>query len=296
MDPLFATYLIGLREGLEAVLVVTVLIAFLVRGQQRHLLPHVWLGVGSAVVLSAAAAVLLEFTSAELSGRQEELFEGIVSLVAVIFVTWMIFWMRRTARTIAGQLRSRLAEAVEVGSYAVITVAFLAVAREGLETALLFFAADQSTANQSGSVLAVLGGLATSVVIGWLLYASAIRLNLGRFFTWTGSLLILVAAGILRYGVHELQEAGVLPGEDATAFDTSGWLDPDSWYGTVLGGMFNITGSPSWLEVAAWLGYASAVLLLFLRPIRLRRPAEAMPSATAEASTEATAEATGEAA
>lgn len=291
MDLLFATYLIGLREGLEAVLVVTVLIAFLVKGQQRSLLPHVWLGVGSAAVLSVGAAILLEFTSAELSGRNEELFEGIVSLVAVVFVTWMIFWMRRTARMIAGQLRAQLAEAVEVGSYAVILVAFLAVAREGLETALLFFAADQSTANQAGSVLAVLGGLATAVLIGWLLYASAIRLNLGRFFTWTGALLILVAAGILRYGVHELQEASVLPGEKATAFDTTGWLDPDSWYGSVLAGMFNITGRPSWLEVAAWLAYALPVLLLFLRPARQRKPADTTSDTTTGASAEAGAEA-----
>lgn len=269
---MFATYLIGLREGLEAALVVSILVAFLVKSQRRERLPQVWLGVAVAVACSAGVGALLEYTSAELGHRQQELFDAVVSTVAVVFVTWMIFWMRRVARSIGGELRSRLDDAIAVGSSAVVGVAFLAVAREGLETAVLFFSAAQSATNRANSLLAVSGGIATAVVIGWLLYAGAVRVNLGRFFAWTGILLVLVAAGILKYAVHDFQEAGVLPGLDLIAFDVTGWLDPNAWYGALLEGMFNITGESSWLEVVAWLGYAVPVLALFGRPYR-RRPA-----------------------
>nr|WP_236646965.1 iron uptake transporter permease EfeU [Micromonospora acroterricola] len=291
---MFATYLIGLREGLEATLVVSILVAFLVKSQRRDRLPQVWAGVGLAVALSVLFGWLIEYTSSSLLARSEdrELFEAITSVAAVVFVTWMIFWMRRAARTIAGELRGRLTEALAVGSLAVAGMAFLAVIREGLETALIFYSAAQGAAGDSGPLLALVGGIATAVALGVLLYASALRINLTKFFTWTGALLILVAAGILKYGVHDFQEAGVLPGLNNLAFDITGTLDPSTWYAALLAGMFNVTPAPTVLETIAWIGYAVPVLLLFLRPTR-RTPAPVAapagaPSGTAPTSDSAT--------
>lgn len=281
---MFATYLIGLREGLEATLVVSILVAFLVKSQRRDRLPQVWAGVGLAVALSVLFGWLIEYTSTSLLARSDdrELFEAITSVAAVVFVTWMIFWMRRAARTIAGELQGKLTEALAVGSLAVAGMAFLAVIREGLETALIFYSAAQGASGDSGPLLALIGGIGTAVVLGVLLYASALRINLTRFFTWTGVLLILVAAGILKYGVYDFQEAGVLPGLNNLAFDITTTLDPSTWYAALLAGMFNVTPAPTVLETIAWVGYAVPVLLLFLRPAR-RKPA---PTATTTPVTE----------
>ncbi|MEV0426590.1 iron uptake transporter permease EfeU [Micromonospora sp. NPDC050495] len=287
---MFATYLIGLREGLEATLVVSILVAFLVKSNRRGRLPQVWLGVGAAVALSVLFGWLIEYTSTTLldTSDERELFDAVTSVAAVIFVTWMIFWMRKAARSIAGELRGKLSEALAVGAFAVAGMAFLAVVREGLETALIFYSAAQSAAGGAsrGPLLALLGGILTAVVIGFLLYRSALKLNLSRFFTWTGALLILVAAGIFKYGVHDFQEAGVLPGLNNHAFDISSVLDPNTWYAALLSGMFNITATPSVLEVIAWVAYAVPVLLLFLRkPAAPARPA-APPAGTPPAGTD----------
>ncbi|MEV0378272.1 iron uptake transporter permease EfeU [Micrococcus luteus] len=267
---MFATYLIGLREGLEATLVVSILIAFLVKSDRRDRLPQVWGGVALAVVLSVFFGWLLEYTSTTLlaNSADRELFEAVTSVAAVAFVTAMIFWMRRAARSLSGELRGKLTEALAVGSLAVALMAFLAVVREGLETALIFYSAVQGAEVDGGPLYALIGGVATSIGIGYLLYASAVRINLTRFFTWTGALLILVAAGIFKYGTHDFQEAGVLPGIKTIAYDISGVLDPSTWYGTLLSGMFNITASSTVLEVVAWVAYAVPVLILFLLPGR----------------------------
>ncbi|TMR24017.1 iron transporter [Nonomuraea turkmeniaca] len=267
---MFASYLIGLREGLEATLVVSVLVAFLVKSDRKDKLPQVWAGVGVAVALSIGFGALLTFTAARLEYTSQELFEAIASLLAVVFVTWMIFWMRRAARALSGELRGKLSEALEVGSFAVVVMAFLAVAREGLETALLFFAYAQNVTTTMDPLIGVTLGVVTAVLVGWGIYRSAIRINLTKFFTWTGLLLIVVAAGILKYGVHDLQEAGVLPGLSTYAFDISAALPPDSWYGALLAGMLNITPQPSVLEVAAWAAYLIPTLILFLRPQRAK--------------------------
>ncbi|WP_431894706.1 iron uptake transporter permease EfeU [Nonomuraea sp. bgisy101] len=264
---MFASYLIGLREGLEATLVVSILVAFLVKSDRRAKLPLVWTGVAAAVALSIGFGALLSFTAARLQYEHQELFEAVASISATVFVTWMIFWMRGAARRISADLKARLGEALEVGSVAVAVMAFLSVIREGLETSLLFFASAQGAAATASPLIGISLGVLTSIVIGWGLYASAIRVNLTRFFTWTGLLLVLVAGGILKYGVHDLQEAGVLPGLTSQAFDLSGVLDPGAWYSALLAGMFNITPQPTVLEVAAWAVYVVPVLFLFLRPV-----------------------------
>ncbi|MFI6512265.1 iron uptake transporter permease EfeU [Streptosporangium sp. NPDC050855] len=277
---MFASYLIGLREGLEATLVVSVLVALLVKSDRRDRLPLVWAGVGAALVLSVAFGALLTFTVARLEYRQQELFEAITSLLATAFVTWMIFWMRRAARTLSGELRARLSRALEVGATAVVVVSFLAVAREGLETALLFFASAQGASTTAVPLIGISLGLLTAVALGWAIYHSAMRIDLTVFFTWTGLLLILVAAGIFKYGVHDLQEAGVLPGLSVQAFDISGVLPADSWHGALLAGMFNITPQPSVLETVAWAAYALPTLVLFLWP--RRNPAPVSPTSATD--------------
>ncbi|NES15275.1 MULTISPECIES: iron uptake transporter permease EfeU [Micromonospora] len=287
---MFATYLIGLREGLEATLVVSILVAFLVKSDRRNRLPHVWLGVAAAVLLSVFFGWLIEYTSTSLlqTSESRELFDAITSVAAVVFVTWMIFWMRKAARSIARELRGKLSDALAVGAFAVTGMAFLAVIREGLETALIFYSAAQSTAGGAGrnAMLALIGGILTAVVLGFLLYRSALKLNLSTFFTWTGALLILVAAGIFKYGVHDFQEAGVLPGLNNHAFDISSVLDPSTWYAALLSGMFNITATPSVLEMVAWVAYAVPVLVLFLR--KPAAPAKPAPAPTTDAAPAAT--------
>lgn len=273
---MFATYLIGLREGLEATLVVSILIAFLVKSERRDRLAQVWSGVGLAVGLSVVFGWLLTYTSTTLLSQpsDRELFEAVTSVLAVCFVTWMIFWMRRAARSIAGELRSKLTDALAVGSLAVAVMAFFAVVREGLETSLIFYSAVQGATTSAKPLVALLAGIATSIVLGFGLYASAVRINLTKFFTWTGAILILVAAGIFKYGVHDFQESGVLPGLSNLAYDVSTVLDPSTWYMSLLTGMFNITATATVLETIAWVGYAVPVLALFLRPAR-RRPVAA---------------------
>jgi high-affinity iron transporter len=273
---MFATYLIGLREGLEATLVVSILIAFLVKSGRKDRLTQVWIGVTAAVAFSVFFGWLLSYTQTTLMQdyRQRELFEAITSVAAVAFVTWMIFWMRRAARGIAGELRDKLQDALAVGSVAVGVMAFLAVVREGLETSLIFYSAVQGANLNGGPLYALIGGVATAIVIGYLMFATAVRINLARFFTVTGILLILVAAGIFKYGVHDFQEAGVLPGIGDIAYHAGAWLDPSTWYATLLSGMFNITPEPTVLEVIAWAAYGVPVLVLFLwRPRRPAAPA-----------------------
>lgn len=269
-------FLTGLREGLEATLVVTILVGFLVKSDRRRQLPFVWGGVGLAAVLSIAVVLVLGYASALLTGPGRELFEAITSVVAVVFVTWMIFWMRRAARSIAGQLRAKLDEAISLGPIAVVVVAFLAVAREGVETAVIFVGIVQGSPS-IWPVVAITAGILAAVALGFGLYASLVRVNLTRFFTWTGLLLILVAAGIFKYGIHDFQEAGVLPGLGDKAFDLTGVLDPSTWWAALLSGMFNITAEPTVLEVIAWVAYAVPVLVLFLLPSR--KPKAAAPSA-----------------
>jgi high-affinity iron transporter len=274
-----ASYLIGLREGLEATLVVSILVAYLVKAGRRRQLFPLWAGVAAAVVLSVVFGALLTYTETSLLAgyRSRELFEAVTSVLAVVLVTWMIFWMRRTARRLKGELTGKLESALGVGTLAVAGIAFVSVIREGLETALLFYAAAQGATSTATPLVAISLGVLSAMAIGVGLYAGAIRVNLTKFFTVSGVLLVLVAAGILKYGVHDFQEAGVLPGLDTLAFDISGVLDPASWYGAAIAGMFNITAAPTVLETVAYVSYLVPVLLAFLWPAR--RPS--LPTRTA---------------
>lgn len=269
---MLGNFLIGLREGLEAALVVSILVAFLVRTDRRSVLPKVWIGVGLAVAVSVGVTVALALTQQALTFEAQETFGGSLSIIAVGFVTWMIFWMRRTARSLSGELRGRLEDAIRMGSTAVVVMAALAVGREGLETALFFFTAAQAAGETTQPLIGFLLGITLAVVLAYVLYRGAVKINLGRFFSVTGILLIFVAAGILAYGVHDLQEAGVLPGLTTLAFDVSAAVPPDSWYGVLLKGTLNFSPQTTVLEAIVWVAYVGVVLTLFLRPQRAAAP------------------------
>ena len=266
---MFPTFLIGLREGLEASLVVGILVAYLVKTGRRDALRPLWGGVAVAIVVSLAFGAVLQFTSASMTFEAQERFGGIASIVAVGFVTWMVFWMRRTARFLKTELHGKLDSALAIGPVALALTGLLAVGREGLETALFLWSAIQSTQSAGEATTSAFLGLAASVVLGWLFYRGALNLNLKAFFTWTGAALVVVAAGVASYGVHDLQEAGDLPGLNSLAFDVSGAIPPSSWYGTLLKGVFNFQPATTWLQAVVWVAYVVPVLVLFFRPSRV---------------------------
>ena len=272
---MFATFLIGLREGLEASLVVGILVAYLVRTGNRSRLAPVWGGIALAVAISLGFGALLQFTSAQLSFRAQEAFGGFASLLAVAFVTWMVFWMRRTARSLKSELHGRLDTALTLGPLALALTAFVAVGREGLETALFLWSAVASTGRTATPVIGAVLGLLAAVALGYLLYERAVNLDLKTFFTWTGAGLVVVAAGVLSYGVHDLQEADVLPGLNTLAFDVSAQIPPDSWYGTLLRGTINFTPATTVLQAVVWLAYLLPVMALYFRPHTSSTPARA---------------------
>ncbi|MCF2526264.1 iron uptake transporter permease EfeU [Yinghuangia soli] len=291
---MFANYLIGLREGLEAALVVSILVAYLVKSGRSDRLPPVWGGVAVAVALSLGFGAFLEFTSAEMTFEQQELFGGTLSIVAVVLVTWMVFWMRKTARHLKAELHGKLDAALAMGTGALVLTAFLAVGREGLETALFVWTAVRATEDGTDPLIGVALGIATAVVFAYFFYKGAVRLNLARFFTWTGGALIVVAAGVLAYGVHDLQEAEFLPGLNDRAFDVSETIEPASWYGTLLKGVFNFQPNPSVAQCIVWTAYLVPVMAIFL----FHKPkggaaAAAPPSSSSTSSTSSAAPAAG---
>ncbi|MET7903562.1 iron uptake transporter permease EfeU [Streptomyces sp. NPDC005355] len=274
---MFGNYLIGLREGLEASLVVCILIAYLVKTGRRDALRPVWLGIGVAIALSMSFGAALEFGSQELTFEAQEALGGSLSVFSVGLVTWMVFWMRRTARHLKAELHGKLDAALAMGTGALVATAFLAVGREGLETALFVWAAVRASNDGTADPLTgVVLGLLTAVVLGWLFYRGALKINLAKFFTWTGGMLVVVAAGVLAYGVHDLQEADFFPGVHSLAFDISATISPDSWYGTLLKGVFNFQPDPTVLQAWVWVAYLVPTLAVFLLPGRVA-PSKAAP-------------------
>jgi high-affinity iron transporter len=276
-------YLIGLREGLEASLVVVILIAYLVKTDRRHLLPRIWGGVGAAVLLSLAFGALLTFGPNDLTFEAKEALGGTLSIIAVGLVTWMVFWMARHARNLSGELRGKIDVAAEAGRFSLALVAFLAVGREGLETALFIWSATQATTDSGQStlvpLLGALLGIATAVAMGLAFYMGVLKINLAKFFRYTGIILIVVAAGVLSYGVHDLQEARILPGLYDLAFDVSAQVPPSSWWGTLLKGTVNFSPATTWLEAGAWLLYVVPTMTVFL--LRTRSPRTTAPTESA---------------
>jgi high-affinity iron transporter len=263
---MLSNYLIGLREGIEAALVVSILLTYLVRTNRHSLIRFVWYGVGSALVVSILIAVGLETISSELSETLEPIFAGFVSFIAVGFVTWMIFWMKRSAKTISSDLRNQLDNAaVSGGAIAVAAMAFVAVLREGAETAIFFWAAAHATGNSVASVVGLVLGLGTAVIVGWIFYRSTSTINLSKFFKVTSILLVFVAAGVLSYGIHEFQEVGWLPGEDNVLLDLSGVLVEGTFFATLVAGLFNLKPTTTTLQVIGYVSYSVTVLYFLLK-------------------------------
>jgi high-affinity iron transporter len=266
--PVLANFLIGLREGLEAALVVGILVAYVKKLGRGDVLVRLWIGVGLAVLVALTLGAVLTFGAYGLSFEAQEALGGSLSIIATGFVTWMVFWMLRTSQNLKGTLQSDIDRALVGAGWGLVIVAFLAVGREGIETALFIWAAVQATGETTLPIIGAALGIAAAVVLGYLIYRGLVRINLAKFFAWSGGFLILVAAGVLSYGVHDLQEAGILPGLNNLAFDVSAVIPPDSWYGTLLKGTVNFSPATTWLELVVWLAYFVPTMLLFLRAVR----------------------------
>jgi len=276
-----ANLLIGLREGLEMGIVVGIIVAYLRKVERTDVLPKLWLGVGIAIAAALGLGALLTWGPYGLSFQAQEAIGGVLSIVAVGLVTWMIFWMAKNARSLRRELHGRLALAlIGGGAGGLVAIGIVAVGRESIETALFLWASAKSESNALLATLGAVIGLAAAVLISWLVYRGAARIDLRRFFLWTGAFLVVVAAGVLSYGIGDLQEAGWLPGVNQPAYSVAGLVPPTSWYGALLGGLFNFTAEPTWLQVVDWWAYLLPVLAAFL-VTSLRRPtAPAAPGAS----------------
>jgi high-affinity iron transporter len=274
---MLSTFVIALREGLEAALIVGILVAYLVRSERRHLLKPLWSGVAIAIAASLGFGAILSFTSAELTPRGEELFAGLTSFIAVGLVTWMVFWMKRAARTLRDELHGKVDSAIMGGPISLALVAFFAVAREGLETALFIYTNFKTVGAASSATVGLVLGLALAVALGYLIYNRSVKLNLSKFFTVTGVALIIVAAGVLSYGVHEFQELGWLPGADTFIWDVTPWIGKESILGSILGGTIGFDTTTSVVQFIAWAAYLVAVLVPYLS--KKSAPAPRIPAA-----------------
>ena len=269
---MFANFLIGLREGLEAALVVGILSAYLTKIGRRDALTRVWLGTGAAIALSIGVAVAVFVTIGELPTAVQENLEGFAALFAIGVVTWMLFWMRRQGRALKGELEQSVQLALSRGSAtALVGLAFVAVVREGLETAIFMLATATSSADGSVAVaIGALAGSAVAVAIGWAIFRAGVRINLRRFFTITGVILIFVAAGLVVFAIHAFTEGGLIAVANPL-FDLGGVLPDDGAVGSVLSSLFGYRSAPSALQVILYLAYLVPVVLLFLFDDRLPR-------------------------
>jgi high-affinity iron transporter len=260
-----ASLLIALREGLEAALIVGIVLGILRKLGHTGRSRSVWAGVLVAVAVSFVIGLALNALGVALEGRGEAIFEGVAMLLAAGVLTWMIFWMQRQGRRVQTELESDVRQAVAAGSaWALFGLAFVAVVREGIETAL-FLTAAAFSATPAQTLIGGALGLAVAVALGWLMFAAGRRLNVRAFFGVTGVLLILFAAGLLAQGVHELEEAALLPPLVEHVWDVNPLLDEGGAVGTFLRALFGYNGDPSLLEVMAYSGYLVVVGILSLR-------------------------------
>jgi high-affinity iron transporter len=269
------TYLLSLREGLEAALIIGIVLGAVNKIRRADLVPSVWLGTLSAVIVSILTAALLTSFGMSLEERAEQIFEGITMLLAAGILTWMIFWMGKQARFLKSELEAGVNKAAaSTGKSAVFWLAFMAVVREGIELAIFvtaaFFAVNASEANSN--VIQVLAGtilgLGTSALLGYTIFATTLRLDLRRFFQVTGLLLILFAAGLVAHGVHEFNEVGWIPAIVEHVWDVNMILDENSFAGQLLKTLFGYNGNPSLTEILAYFAYLVTVVIFWRRDNR----------------------------
>jgi high-affinity iron transporter len=258
---MFSAFLLSLREGLEAALIIGIVLGALKKINRPDLKPAVWGGTFTAVLLSLLTGGLLTALGISLEGKAEEIFEGFAMLFAAGLLTWMIFWMNRQGRHLRAELENSTRQAaLKTGRRALFGLAFLAVVREGIELAL-FLTANAFIVQAGQTILGALFGLAAAVALGWLLFSAALRLDLRRFFQVTGILLILFAAGLVAHGVHVFNEAGWIPAVIEHVWDVNPWLDENSTVGSLLKALFGYNGNPSLTEVLAYLAYFGLIFL-----------------------------------
>jgi high-affinity iron transporter len=277
---MLAAFLIMVREGLEAALIVVIIAAYLNKTGRQDLLKPMWIGVALAAALCIAAGTGLHVANQELPQAKQELLEAAVGFAAVGVLTWMIFWMRRAGKAIKGELEAKIDSAIQMpgaAAKALIAMAFFAVLREGLESALFLLAAFQQGGAAAG-IGAVLG-VAVAIGLGVGLYLGSVHLDLRKFFTWTGGVIIFFAAGLLAQSVRSLHEAGIWNSLQSTAWDWSGVISNGSTGGNVLRGLIGYQAVPTWGEVIVYWGYLIPVAFLFFVGPYLRRPTSEAPPA-----------------
>jgi len=271
---LTAGFVTGLREGVEAALIVAIVLAYLVRTGNGSQAPKVWLGAGLAAVLSLVAGIVIFQTVGAFEEPYEQYFEAATLLIAAAVVTWMLFWMRRQAMAIRGDLHARIDRVLTEGSALGLAVlAFTAVIREGLETSV--FLVGQAQSAESGAPSVIVGaliGLAIAIAIGWMFYTGSRRIDLRSFFRWTGIGLIFIAAGLLSHAIHELVEVGIVPFGTQTAYDISTVLPDDTGIGQFLRAILGYSAAPELATLAVHVAYLVIVLALYLRPARPSMP------------------------
>lgn len=276
-----ASLLVGLREGLEAATIVAILVAYLVNSDLRRYISRVWIGVGAAVAVSLGVAGGLSVADSALSDEAAELFEGLTSLAAVALITWMTFWMANHARSMKRELHGKVDRALGTSAFALGAVAFFAVLREGLETSIFMWASIQAAGTTTEPLVGLAIGLIMSIAAGIAIFKGVVRINIGKVFTVVGGLLIFVAAGVLAYGVHELEEFGAIPFGGQTVIDTSSAIDPEGVIGSLMRGFLGYRGMASQIEIIAWVGYVIIVGLLYKRQLNKRSPKPVAPAETA---------------
>ena len=265
---MLAPFLIMLREGIEAALVTSIIASYLRQTGRGAWLPAVWVGIFLAVALSLFTGAALQLVSAEFPQKAQELFEAIVGAVAVVVLVSMVFWMRKAARSIKSNLHHSIDQAMgaERGTaWALIGMAFFAVAREGLESIFFLLAIFQQSPGPAAP-LSALAGVAVATLLGFALYYGGIRIDLRRFFRWTGVFILIVAAGLLASVLRNLHEAGLWNGLQATVYDLTTVLPVSSLTGTILSGIFNYHDAPTLGEAIAWVVFLAITLTLFLKP------------------------------
>jgi high-affinity iron transporter len=274
--------LTGLREGVEAALIVSIILAYLARSGRTDQANRIWIGTGLAVGLSLVVGIVLFVSVGSFQEPYEQIFEGTTMLLAAAVVTWMLFWMRRQAASVKGELHSAVDRAVVGGgAWALAALAFSAVIREGLETSL--FLVGQATSNRLDAPWILLGallGLVIAAGLGYGFYRGSRRLNLGSFFRWTGIALVFIAAGLLSKGIHEFIEIGALGSGPWTtiAFDLSGALSQDDGIGAFLRALLGYSATPEVLTLVAHVAYIAAILALYLRPVQRTAPPSQRPA------------------
>jgi high-affinity iron transporter len=265
------TFVITLREGVEASLIIGIIAAFLVKEGRRDAMRQMWIGIGIALVLCIGVAVLLEVVGQQLPQKQQEGLETVVGMIAVSAVSYMIIWMRRHARGIKAQLEGDAASALATGStMALVGMAFLAVLREGFETSVFLLAAFQDSTDTTAAGAGAILGLVAAIAIGLGLYRGGVRINLTRFFRITGIVLVFVAAGLLASAAHTAHEAGWINGLQGQAIDLSWLVQPGTVSGSLLTGMLGLQPSPTVIEAIVYLGYAVPMALYVLWPQGMR--------------------------